>query len=394
VLSDAVIGEKTRIVEIASPSAMQIPSHNLKPGHEWVLAAFLITGAILLGNVVHWIAFTIIRYRRKEVSAKAIRVPLNISEHLNHPARWVFLTICVLSTFPWLPIPSGVAIPLREGLRILLVILIGWFAIGCVYVLQDALMRRFDLKAENNVRARRIHTQTHFLRRILIGFIIVVDFGCVLWTFPDPQLWHYGSGLIASAGVATLVLATAAKSTVANLLAGLQVAFSEPIRIDDVVVVEGEWGRIEEITTSYVVIRIWDLRRLIVPLSYFIEHPFQNWTREHSDLLGTAFLYTDYTVSVASIRDHLARVLDGSPLWDRKVCSTQVTNLSERTMEIRCLLSARNSSDLFDLRCIIREEMVKFIQQNYPDAFPLTRFSSLPDSRELISAAEPASLRQ
>jgi small-conductance mechanosensitive channel len=163
----------------------------------------------------------------------------------------------------------------------------------------------------------------HFLFRLLIGFIVIVDIGGILWTFPNPQLWRFGSGLIASAGVATLVLATAAKSTVANLLAGLQIAFSEPIRIDDVVIVEGEWGRVEEITTSYVVIRIWDLRRLIVPLSYFIEHPFQNWTREHSNLLGTAFLYTDYSVPVAAIREHFTKVLEASPLWDQRVCSTR-----------------------------------------------------------------------
>jgi len=158
--------------------------------------------------------------------------------------------------------------------------------------------------------------------------------------------------------------------------------------------VQGEWGRIEEITTSYVVVCIWDLRRLIVPLSYFIENPFQNWTRDRSDLLGTAFLYTDYSVPVESIREHFAKVLENSPLWDRKVCSTQVTNLSEHTMEIRCLMSARNSSEQFDLRCLVREEMVKFIQDNYPDAFPRTRFSSLQESREPIAAAEPASLRR
>ena len=150
-------------------------------------------------------------------------------------------------------------------------------------------------------------------------------------------------------------------------------------------IVQGECGRIEEITTSYVVVRIWDLRRLIVPLSYFIENPFQNWTREHTDLLGTAFIYTDYSVPVQAIRDHFTKVLEASPLWDRKVSSVQVTNLSERTMEIRCLLSARNSSDQFDLRCLVREEMVKFIQENYPEAFPRTRFSSVSNSSEQVA---------
>jgi small-conductance mechanosensitive channel len=367
---------------------MQIVNH-FKHSHDWILAIFLISGAILLANAVHVIAFALIRRRRKESSVKRINIPLNINDHLNQPARWVFLNICLLATFPWLPIPVTIAHPLRETLHILLVILVGWFAIGCVYVLQDALMRRYDLAVENNIRARRIHTQTHFLRRIVIGFIVIIDFGCILWTFPDPQLWHYGSGLIASAGLATLVLATAAKSTVANLLAGLQIAFSEPIRIDDVVIVEGEWGRIEEITTSYVVICIWDLRRLIVPLSYFIEHPFQNWTRERADLLGSAFLYTDYSIPVAAIREHFAKVLAASPLWDGKVCATQVTNLSERTMEIRCLLSAKNASEQFDLRCIIREEMVNFIQQNYPEAFPRTRFTALSNPSEANLGGQP-----
>jgi small-conductance mechanosensitive channel len=355
--------------------------------HDWVFAIFLVSGAILLANVVHGIAFALIRLRKKDAALQKASHRPSIYRHLNHPARWVFLTICVLSVFPWLPLPQAIAQPLRITLHILLVVLSGWLAIGCVYVLQDGLTRRYDLAADNNIRARRIHTQAQVLRRILIIFIVIIDAGCILWTFPDPQLWHYGSGLIASAGLATIVLAAAAKPTVGNLLAGLQIAFTEPIRIDDVVIVQGEWGRVEEITTSYVVVRIWDLRRLIVPLSYFIENPFQNWTREHSDLLGTAFIYTDYSVPVQALREHFAKLLEASPLWDRKVCSTQVTNLTERTMEIRCLMSARNASDQFDLRCIVREEMVKFIQENYPDAFPRTRFSSTPDS------SEPAGIR-
>ncbi len=345
--------------------------------HKWIFAVFLVCAAILLSNLVHLIAFNIVRRHRKDSLARRVRIPLNINEHLNRPARWVFLAICVLAILPWLPLEAAVLAEIHTGVHIVLVLLLGWFAIGCVYVMQDALTSRYDVSAEDNRRARKVHTQTQFLRRILIGFIVVIDFGCILWAIPDPQIWHYGSGLLASAGLASLVLATAAKSTVANLLAGLQIAFTEPIRIDDVVIVENEWGRVEEITTSYVVIRIWDLRRLIVPLSYFIENPFQNWTREHADLLGTAFLYTDYSVPVQAVREQLAKVLEASPLWDRQVCATQVTNCSEHTVEIRCLLSARNASEQFDLRCIVREEMINFIQQNYPDAFPRTRFANV-----------------
>jgi len=193
---------------------MQTASHLQHLKHEWLFAIFLVSGAILLANVVHAIAFALIRLRKKDVELKKTSNRPSIYRHLNHPARWVFLTICVLSVFPWLPVPAPIAQPLRTALHILLVVLSGWFAIGCVYVLQDALTRRFDISSENNFRARRIHTQAQVLRRILICFIVVIDFGCILWTFPDPQLWHYGSGLIASAGLATVVLAAAAKPTV------------------------------------------------------------------------------------------------------------------------------------------------------------------------------------
>jgi len=201
----------------------------------------------------------------------------------------------------------------------------------------------------------------------------VLTVAAALYTFHDDRLWRAGTGLLASAGLASLVLATAAKSTASNFLAGLQIALTQPIRIDDVVIVQGEWGRVEEITQSYVVIRIWDLRRLIVPLTYFIENSFQNWTRDSSDLLGTAFLYLDYAVPVEPLREHLQKVVAASKQWDRKVCGLQVTDLKEHTMELRCLMSAANASDSFDLRCIVREEMMRFVRENYPAAFPQAR---------------------
>ncbi|WP_433967319.1 mechanosensitive ion channel family protein [Tunturiibacter gelidiferens] len=261
-----------------------------------------------------------------------------------------------------------------------LVASLGWFAVGCIYVLQAIMLRRYDLNAENNIRARRVHTQFQLFRRMLITFVVIIDIGALLWTFNDPRIWHYGSGLLASAGIASLIIATAAKSTAANFFAGLQIAVTEPLRIDDVVVVQGEWGRVEEINSAYVVIRLWDLRRLIVPLSYFIENSFQNWTRQSSDIMGTAFLYVDYSIPVEALRQQLESIVHPSPLWNKQVCGLQVTNLTDRSMELRCLMSSRNSSDNFDLRCLVREKMTEWIQQNYPEAFPTTRFASRPDS--------------
>jgi small-conductance mechanosensitive channel len=261
-----------------------------------------------------------------------------------------------------------------------MVVALGWFAIGCIYALQAVMLRRYDLNAENNIQARRVHTQFQLFRRLLIGFVVVIDAGVLLWTFNDPRIWHYGSGLLASAGIASLIIATAAKSTAANFFAGLQIALTEPIRIDDVVVIQGEWGRIEEINSAYVVGKIWDLRRLIVPLNYFIENSFQNWTREASDIMGTAFLYVDYSIPVEELRKQLETIVHPSPLWNKKTCGLQVTNLTDRSMELRCLMSSRNSSENFDLRCLVREKMTAWIQQNYPDAFPTTRFASRSDS--------------
>ncbi len=274
-----------------------------------------------------------------------------------------------------------------------LVLSIGWFLIGCVYVFQDFLLRKYDLKATDNINARRIHTQFQVFRRILIGFVFIITAGALLWTFNDPRLWHYGSGLLASAGLASLLLASAAKSSVSNLLAGIQIAFTEPIRIDDVVVIKGEWGKIEEITSSYVVVKIWDLRRLLVPLSYFIENPIENWTRASSQILGSSFLYVDYSVPVEELRQQLNRVVKADPNWDGEVLGLQVTNLSEKTMELRCLMSSADSSRNFDLRCNVREAMTEYIQQRHPTAFPTTRFAAPTDSAETPLARQSEFVR-
>jgi small-conductance mechanosensitive channel len=206
---------------------------------------------------------------------------------------------------------------------------------------------------------------------------MVLTAGALLWTFEDQRIWDYGSGLLASAGIASLILATAAKSTASNFLAGLQIAISEPIRIDDVVVVQGEWGRVEEITSAYVVIRIWDLRRLIVPLSWFIENAFANWTRESSAILTYVFLYLDYMVPVKELRAQLEVVVKGSGLWNGVAMGCQVTNLTPQSMEVRCLMSAKDASTAFDLQCIVREEMMEWVKEKYPEAFPNMRYRAV-----------------
>ena len=345
--------------------------------HPWFFAIFLFCAVIVIANLAHYIIFRILR--RKEAEHKIMG--WGIRKYLSHPARAIFFITCMRIVLPAIPrIPDSVANILRQLLAMAVVIALGWFAIGCIYAFQAATLRRYDLNVENNVRARRIHTQFQLFRRMLIAFVVIITTGALLWTFNDASIWRWGSGLLASAGVASVILATAARSTAANFFAGLQIAFTEPIHVDDVVVIQGEWGRVEEINSAYVVVKIWDLRRLIVPLSFFIENSFQNWTRDTADIMGTAFLYVDYSIPVEALRKQLEVIVHVSPLWDKRTCVLQVTNLTDRTMEVRCLMSSRNSGESFELRCIVREQMTAWIQQNYPNAFPITRFAAIPDS--------------
>jgi small-conductance mechanosensitive channel len=355
--------------------------------HGWFVPFFLLCAALAFSNAIHWVLFRIVHRKQQSApEAGGFTSGLGLQRHLGKPARAIFIISCLFAVLPFLPVAQHIQDNLREVLALAMVCSLGWFTVGSVYVVQGVLYRRYDINAENNVDARRFHTQFQLLRRLIVTFIIVVTLAGCAYTFHDDRLWRAGTGLLASAGLASLILASAAKSTVGNFLAGMQIALTQPIRIDDVVVINGEWGRIQEINSAYVVIKIWDLRRLIVPLSWFIENSFANWTRESSDILGTAFLYLDYSVPVEPLRQKLTEVARNAKQWDGNVCGLQVTNLSEHTMELRCLVSSRNSSENFDLRCIVREEMMKFVRENYPDAFPTARFLARPKDDPTITA--------
>ncbi len=339
-------------------------------GHQWMIAVILLCVVVVFGNGFHYLLFRLLR--RKQGSSRVLGSGLR--SYLESPARAVLLTVLVRIAAPFVPgVPSALLDRVDQCIEIALVLSLGWLAIGGVYVFQALVLRRFDITATDNLRARRLHTQMQFVRRMMIGAVVVLDVAALLWSMHDPGLWKYGTGLLASAGLASLALAAAGKSTVSNLLAGMQIALTEPIRIDDVVVIAGEWGRIAEITSTYVVVNIWDQRTLIVPLSFFIEEPFANWTRKGADILGTAFLYLDYSVPVEALRAELTRVVSESPLWDKRVCGLQVTNLSEKTMEIRCLMSSADSGKSFDLRCLVREKMIDFVKVHYAQALPTMR---------------------
>ncbi len=367
-------------------------STNLLPvierhAHRLVLGSFVFSGAMLTGFAIYWIIFRLIL--RKTVSP-AHHVALR---RFRKPVFCLFLIAAGMLATPTFGLSNYAEDSIEHVLHVAFIVCLTWLLICAVYAVEDILLRRYDISAADNLRARRVRTQMAVMRRLAIGFIGVLGVGLVLYTFNHTRLWQAGAGLLASAGLASLALAAAAKSTVSNLLAGIQIAFTEPIRLDDVVIVDGQWGRVEEITSAYVVVCIWNLQRLIVPLSYFIENPFQNWTRTSANLIGTFYIYADYTCPIEPLREEFVRVLKSTELWDGKAQVLQVTDLFEQTMQIRALLSAADSGKLFDLRCYAREKMIGFLQQKYPQCLPKQRIAELQNApwEQVNEHLQPAS---
>lgn len=263
-------------------------------------------------------------------------------------------------------------LPMAKILEIALTITFALILVRTINVLEDYFYLKYDLNKENNLKERKIRTQLQFVRKFIVSLIILITAAIILLSFESMR--KIGAGLLTGVGIGGIIIGFAAQKSLGNLLAGFQIAFTQPIRIDDVVIVEGEWGKVEEITLTYVVVNIWDQRRLILPITYFIEKPFQNWTRVSADLLGTVFLYLDYTIPIEPMRQELTRLLNADPLWDKRVNVVQVTDSTkDGVIEVRFLMSALNSSRAFDLRCHVREAMIAFIQNNYPDSLPKTR---------------------
>lgn len=270
-----------------------------------------------------------------------------------------------------LHLSGAFAAPVSHLLGLLEIIAIAWLAIKLAFVLSESLVIHYEALGGDDFKTRRIVTQIRLLRRILLAVISVLACGVALMSFRWGR--ELGGSVLASAGIAGLAVGLAARPTIENLVAGFQLAITQPIRIEDVVIVENEWGWIEEITTTYVVVRIWDLRRLVLPLSYFISHPFQNWTRNSANLMGSAHVYADYSVPVDEVRSELARIVKTLPDWDGHVCVLQVTHATDRALELRALVSASDSGKLWNLRCAVRERLIAFIQRQYPHCLPRMR---------------------
>jgi len=286
-------------------------------------------------------------------------------------ARRLLPIVAFLLATPVLALTPAQAQVVRNATSLVLIGMVAFVLYQLVDVVAAFVLRQHRVDVTDNLRARAIHTQVLVLKKVAIAVNAVFTVASMLMVFDSVR--QFGASILASAGVAGIIVGFAAQRSIATLLAGFQIALTQPIRVDDVVIVEGEWGRIEDITLTYVVVRIWDLRRLVVPITYFIEQPFQNWTRRSAEILGTVFLHVDYTVPLDALRAELTRILEASPYWDGKVNVLQVTDAKERTLEIRALASARDASEAWNLRCEVREKLVQFLQRNFPESLPRLR---------------------
>ena len=330
--------------------------------------AALIVATLIAGIAAYVLLRLVVQRTMRDTSA--LRTVL---KRVDTPARLLLPLLALSIVVQHAPLDAAWLAGFVHIVSLAMIAAFTWFAIAAVSGVQAAIASRNLIDVEDNLHARRILTQARVLSRIAMTLIFMIGAAAILMTFPGAR--EIGASLLASAGLVGLVAGFAARPVLGNLLAGVQIALTQPIRLDDVVIVENEWGRIEEITGSYVVVRLWDERRLVVPLEYFISKPFQNWTRTTSRIIGSVFVWVDYTLPLEPLRAELQRLCEGAKEWDRRVCVLQVTDANERAMQLRALVSSTGSAQNWDLRCIVREGLIAYIAREYPDALPVMRQS-------------------
>ena len=345
----------------------------------YLLAVAVLGGSALVGLSLRFVLLRWVKIQQRTANMEFIKA---VIRRLHPPSRYLFPFIALAIAEPFLVEISGRDSTILHHFATMgLIGSAAWFLINGAYLLEDYLILRYMGNAPENVfRQRRIRTQLQYIKRIIIMAILLLAFSFALLSFESMR--RLGTGLLTSAGVAGIIVGIAAQRTLANLLAGFQIAFTQPIRLDDVVIVENEWGKIEEITLTYVVVRIWDERALVLPITYFTQTPFQNWTRNSTRILGTIFLYADYRMPIDPLRQELRRILNASNFWDGRIQNVLVTNLKEYTMEIRALVSAQSADDAWNLRCEVREKLITFVQENYPDYLPQFRANMVPGDKQ------------
>jgi len=333
----------------------------------WIVGLGLVCVAVLAALAIHWIASALVK---RAIGPRRSMLVL-ILQATSGPTRLALCLAAVGFVMPAAPLNNELRLDLTHLFAVLTIALIGWISIRAVDLVSAQYLLRYHDDIAQNLAARKHVTQVRVFKRVIDTLIIMVAVSAALMTFESVR--QYGVSLFASAGAAGIVVGLAARPLLSNLIAGMQIAITQPIRIEDAVIIENEWGWVEDIASTYVVIRLWDWRRMVVPLSYFIERPFQNWTRDAASLIGSVILYVDYAADVVRIRKRLEEIVRESKLWDGAVINLQVVDADARAMQLRALVSARNASDAWDLRCQVREQLIAFLQKEMPNALPRER---------------------
>src|SRR5438445_4394267 len=342
-----------------------------------VFWAGALTGVLYAGWIIAllWLVFRAIRAVEKRMNLWAERTDSLLGRVivpiLGHTLRLLVPLLGIILLLPLLKLPENWIWVTQKAFGIFLIVALSVLIVRGVNAVQLALLSRHRMDAEDNLFARRIYTQVSVIRKNIVTAAVIIATGSILMLF-DP-VRQFGTSILASAGIAGVVLGFAAQKTLGNVLAGIQIALTQPLLIDDIVVVEGEFGQIEEITLTYVTVRTWDLRRLVLPITYFIEKPFQNWSRVSTELLGTVILYLDYQLPLGELRKELKRLVENNPKWDRRVCGLQVTDTKQSTIEVRALVSGTDPGKTFDLRCEVRQGLIEFLRRDYPESLPCVR---------------------
>ena len=334
--------------------------------YPWLTTAMIGSAGVIAALVAHQGAYALLKRVTRHSTIASTMVAFTAA-----PTRLAAPLLTLEVLFSAAPPELALRTLAVHALALLLIAAITWIALRIISAVGESIVKLHPASATDNLHARRIQTQTRVLTRTVKFFVLIVGGAALLMTFPGMR--QIGASLLASAGVIGVVAGIAARPVFGNLIAGLQIALTQPIRLDDVVIMENEWGRIEEITATYVVVKIWDERRLVVPLEWVIQKPFQNWTRTGSQLLGTVYLWLDYRLPLAPLRSELERVCKEAPEWDRRVSMIQVTDANERAVQVRALVSAGDASGAWDLRCRVREALLDFLQREYPEALPRVR---------------------
>jgi len=319
--------------------------------HSLGATAIAVGGSALFGIAIYYLLIKVLGSFSKKSKGILFK---SLIKNLKAPLMVLLPLLALNLTQGYIHLPPNMLDAIGHILSIALTITIAWLIAKFTFVIEDLILKSYKIDVKDNLKARKIYTQLQFFKKAVVIVICVIVLAVILMSFEKVR--QLGTAILASAGILGIIIGFAAQRSLSTLLAGLQIAITQPFRIDDVVIVEGEWGKIEEITLTYV-----------------IEKPFQNWTRESADLLGTVFIYTDYTIPVKEVREELYRILQESDLWDGKVWNLQITNMTERAVELRALMSALDASTAWNLRCEVREKLLYFVQTKYPNALPRIR---------------------